>query len=423
MEKNRALEETRSANENYERDKQRLAETYAEKRRKLLLDEKKDILDIQRSIADMAQKFGDQKLEFNLKGSDRQKFDYAKDARDQISEMERTLTDLSLKWENMAAKEKDSMREAMKANGILFQETENGKISFAEESVRRRAEIERQAAEKTVEYISAGQALEDDLDAARKEEDLQRYAALLASESAILAQELAGRQEMIDVHYELWHKTHRTSMSYMAESIKGLYGGMTDFFADIIYGSKTVGEAFWDLGRSVMQMIAQMAAKWLASRLMMAVFGKSMQSAELATAAATGAGVAAAWAPAAAMVSLATLGANAGPAMAGMSATAGLAMGLAGIPGLATGGITTGPALAQIGEGHRQEAVLPLDKKVFERMGLAEKEEEQPVSPVFSIHISAADSQDVLRLFEKNGDKMIKALAGQARKFNLGGAY
>ena len=414
-----ALSETKDANENYERDKQRLAETYSEKRRKLLLEEKKTVLDLQRSMADLAQKFSDQKVSFTFQGSKAHNFDIAKDAREQMQDMERNFIDLAIKWETLTKKEKDVMRQAMKENGILFVETEEGKISFAQESANRRFEIERQAAEKVAAYIRAGQALQDDLDAARKEGDLTRYAALLSSESALFSQDLAARQEMIDVYYALWTESHRTAMSYMAEGIKGLYSGMTTFFSDVLSGNKTISQAFQDLGKSVLQMIAQMAAKWIASRIMMATFGKSMQAGELASAAAIGAGVAAAWAPAAAMVSLATLGANAGPAMAGMSATAGVAMGLAGIPALASGGITTGPTLAQIGEGHRQEAVLPLDRKLFERLGLSNNSEEQVQGDSYHITVQAWDGPSVDRWLDANGHRLVKAVKRQARAFNV----
>ena len=91
-----ALSETKDANENYERDKQRLAETYSEKRRKLLLEEKKTVLDLQRSMADLAQKFSDQKVSFTFQGSKAHNFDIAKDAREQMQDMERNFIDLAI---------------------------------------------------------------------------------------------------------------------------------------------------------------------------------------------------------------------------------------------------------------------------------------------------------------------------------------
>lgn len=70
-----------------------------------------------------------------------------------------------------------------------------------------------------------------------------------------------------------------------------------------------------------------------------------MMAAAAATSAATGAATAAAWAPAASAVSLATFGANAGPAIAGITSTYALTKGLslAGGLGLKDGGWVSGP--------------------------------------------------------------------------------
>ncbi len=101
--------------------------------------------------------------------------------------------------------------------------------------------------------------------------------------------------------------------------------GLGNAIADIVTGTKTAKEAFADFAKSVISMIiktgVQMAINFAMSRIMMAVLGATG-----ATAAAT---TASAWAPAAAMVSLATFGANSAPAIAGMITANATAMGLA----------------------------------------------------------------------------------------------
>jgi hypothetical protein len=42
---------------------------------------------------------------------------------------------------------------------------------------------------------------------------------------------------------------------------------------------------------------------------------------------------------------------------------------LAVLPGLATGGLVTGPTMARLGEGGRNEAVLPLNENVYRQIG------------------------------------------------------
>lgn len=64
---------------------------------------------------------------------------------------------------------------------------------------------------------------------------------------------------------------------------------------------------------------------------------------------------------------------------------------------LATGGITTGATIAMIGEGHNDEAVLPLSRDKFEQLGLVN--DNQQVNQVsLSVHtIDASSFTDFLR--------------------------
>jgi len=232
--------------------------------------------------------------------------------------------------------------------------------------------IYNKAEDDIAEYRRTSQALQDNLDVARREGNIQAFAAMVAEERAIQAADLAGRKEMIDTYYSIWQDTHRSSMSYMAEAMGVFYNGATTALTDIFTGAKSASEAFSDLGKSILKMLAQWVAQQIAGQLAMSIFGKSMMTAQVAAAQVAGAATAAAWAPAAAMVSLATMGGNSAPAMAGIGATVGFAMGLS-IPALAEGGITTGPTLAMIGEGRRREVVLPLDRRTFEKAGLVGK--------------------------------------------------
>lgn len=366
----KALDETKAANENYQRDVTRVAATYSVRRRKIVEEEARNIAAIYRGIADNARQFSQDATSINLKGSAAKEFDITSGSQDKIRDMERYFEDMASKWNTATETEKKAMRDAFAQSGVAFAENEQGKISFAEESAKRRAEIEHQAQQQITEYWAQGKAFQDELDAARNEGNIARYQELLSSEQALFAQDLAGRQEYIDAYYEVWQASHRSAMSYMAEAMSGMFSGFTTFFTDILSGTESLSDAWKGLGKSIVQVFAKMVAEWISSQIIMAAFGKAMQAKQYAASVAQASATAAAWAPAAAMVSLATMGGNAGPAMAGIAATTAFAYTVA-VPQLASGGMTTGPTLAEIGEGHRDEVVLPLDRKVFERMGLA----------------------------------------------------
>lgn len=380
-----ALNETKNANKNYLRDVARVNDIYTEKSKKIAENEAK-------------------KKQYEL--------DKIKDKVKQISDsierewVQTTKTELDQldiwKSEQIAA-----LDETKAANENYQRDLERVEAVYSQ----RRLKILEDEREKAKNLWS------EQLTAARDNGDIAGYMNLLNTERALFQQDLAGRQAMIDQYYQYWKETHRSAMDYMAEAMGGLYSGLENFFVDILNNAKNVGEAWQSLKNAVLAMIGQMVAKWMASQIMMKVFGQTMQSTLAAASVATAGSISAAWAPAAAMVSLATMGANAGPAMSGIAATTALSEGLARIPALAEGGITTGPTIAEIGEGRYKEAVLPLNKKYFEKAGLiGGHQEQQPI--IFSPTIKALDSSDVESWLENGGGaKFEKYFRRRGRSF------
>lgn len=136
--------------------------------------------------------------------------------------------------------------------------------------------------------------------------------------------------------------------------------GFAKAFSNVVLGITNAKEAAQALGKQLIAMVVEFFAEWLIHQLLAKAVAVVAAATAIATAVATGAAVASAWAPAAANVSLATLGANAIPAAAALIGTTALAKALA-IPTLAEGGIVTKPTLALIGEAG-PEAVVPLNK-------------------------------------------------------------
>lgn len=207
---------------------------------------------------------------------------------------------------------------------------------------------------------------------ARYNGDIDRFVELLQNEEILFEEHLEAKREMLDLYYEVWKESHFNAVRAMTETMDGLYGGLESFFTDIISGTKSIGDAWEALKNTMIRVIAQIIAKWIAAKITEWIMSKTMMATTTAANTAAASSTAMAWAPAAAMASLASFGANSAPAMAGIASTYALSTALSAIPMLAEGGITTGETLAVIGEGRYQEAVLPLDRKVFEDMGLVE---------------------------------------------------
>jgi hypothetical protein len=110
-----------------------------------------------------------------------------------------------------------------------------------------------------------------------------------------------------------------------ADMINSMTARFGDAFEQMVFDSKSLGEAISQLAetmlRSIVNALGQMAAQWVAYQAVQMVKSKASQATSAVTAAATGTAIAAAYAPAAAAASLASFGANAAPAMAALSST------------------------------------------------------------------------------------------------------
>ncbi|MEC8917108.1 MAG: tape measure protein [Pseudomonadota bacterium] len=122
-------------------------------------------------------------------------------------------------------------------------------------------------------------------------------------------------------------------MAALTRNLGDAFVNLDDTIASTFVNAMSRGEGLNDIlgeiGRTVLASLLQSFIKLGVQMAVNAAMGSAYQSAAAATAAATGATIAASYAPAAAMVSLATLGANAVPAAAALSSTTALASGLA----------------------------------------------------------------------------------------------
>lgn len=151
------------------------------------------------------------------------------------------------------------------------------------------------------------------------------------------------------------------------------FTGFTDGFADSVGRAIVMGDSLSDSLRNVAQQVLTSLISALVKLgvqyAINAALGTSLGATALATqtaASVTAAGAtAAAWATPAALVSLASFGANSVPASAGITATVALSEGMAllsAIPGFATGGYTGNMGVGQVaGVVHGQEFVMNAD--------------------------------------------------------------
>lgn len=166
---------------------------------------------------------------------------------------------------------------------------------------------------------------------------------MYAEQEEEINKELAElRSELNKTYWDEYLESMENNMlnmdSIVGDTLDNFSSRLGDFFASAIMDSENLGDAFKNMAegmaRSILSAIGQMIAQWV----VMAITKKAILAATTAASVTEAGIVAAAWAPAAAAVSLATFGANAAPAGAGIAGTYALASGLS-LTGMAKDGI------------------------------------------------------------------------------------
>ena len=158
--------------------------------------------------------------------------------------------------------------------------------------------------------------------------DLQALKNYLADNGALQRGdlELEGQRSLAQTYVKIWNDAHRSVSSYLADAAENVYGTLSNSLSEFIQGAKSAKDVFRDFGKSVLSMMAQIAAQRLAANIMGGFLGNMIG------------------------------GAGAGTSMLR-------------IPGFAKGGIVTAPTLAMIGEGGEREAVIPLNRDNLSAIG------------------------------------------------------
>lgn len=147
--------------------------------------------------------------------------------------------------------------------------------------------------------------------------------------------------------------------------------GVGDAIAQSIVYGKSWQESIRQVAQSILTQLISSLVQVGVNMLLNAVLGKTLMAASTAASAAAAAATAASWSPAAAAVSLASFGANAAPAMAGMTASFALSKALSSVTGFESGGFTGNGGRSRIaGVVHGQEFVANANATARNRSAL-----------------------------------------------------
>lgn len=179
----------------------------------------------------------------------------------------------------------------------------------------------------------------------------QKIAEVEATRAQIEEQYRQKRQEA------MWQELSQQSLGYnmLTSAVDAFSGNASNAITGLLTGTMSAQEAMRSLGNTILNSVINSIVQVGVEALKNYILGQTLGAASVATSVGLAATTASAWAPAAAMASLASFGANAGPAAAGISSTVGLANGLALAGTRYNGGPVSAGGLYQVGEKGKPE--------------------------------------------------------------------
>lgn len=190
------------------------------------------------------------------------------------------------------------------------------------------------------------------------------YDQFIAAKSATDAQYLALRtaqenqynQQMTEAQ---WQLLSQQSFGYnmLTSAVDAFSGNASNAITGLLTGTMSAQEAMRSLGNTILNSVINSIVQVGVEALKNYILGQTLGAASVASSVGMAATTASAWAPAAALASLATLGTNAAPASAGITSTVGLASGLALAGGRKNGGPVSPGNIYPVGEDNLPEFV------------------------------------------------------------------
>lgn len=424
-----ALEKSRAANENYERDKTRLAEMYSQKRIEALAEER----DREREIRSMASEAANDSTSASIslydnKGAQelaQMQLDYEK----AIDSIEGKWAKLSDSFAAMTEADKQTFLQALAEKGIAFEQQANGELGFTQEINQEKLAAYKEYEDGKLEYFAQCKDIEAGIEEAYNAVSLERLQEVLTEEAAMRLSNMEAEKSLMDTYQQAYLESHATMMELAANLSATALDGLSTAFTDILTGAQSAKNAFESLGKSMIKVIAQYFAQMAAGMIITALLGKQQNTKAAAETQAMATAAAGALAPAAWLKLVLTP--SAGPVAtglltAGVASSVGIGLAASSIGGVmgngggvnqyAEGGYFTKPLFGILGDAG-DEVALPLNKAVFENIaqGITDASEDnssQNVSATFNNYGDINNAADLDDLMDGFNDAVLAGLRG-----------
>lgn len=426
------LEKSKSANENYERDKTRLAELYAQKRLDALSEEQAKARELMNKARDLSFDAVTAKLTLYGSKQEQEVMKMQSDMEKAVASIDDKYAKLSQDFISLTSAEKAVFLNALKEKGIAYEQTSANEIAFDKQANLEKAAAYKSYMEERNAYFAQGKDIQAALDEAYNQNSLALLQETLTAEMALRQSNIDAEKSLMDTYQEAYMNAHMGTLELIADMASTTLSGLETAFTDILTGAKNAKDAFLDLGKAMLKTIASYFSQMLSGMLVTALFGDKLNAASAAKTVAQGTAAAGALAPAAWLklvidpsagpiaTGLLTGGTSAavgiGMAAAASNTAAGAAQGAGKTPHYAKGGYFTRPLIGVLGDAG-DEVALPLNRAVFDSIAegitnSSESTDNREMNTTFNNYGDINNAADLDDLMDGFTDAVLAGLRG-----------
>lgn len=261
-----SLEKSRALNSNYEVDKQRLTELYAQKRLDALREEAKERDD----LINKARELG-----INSKTADIAL--YSSEGTKQLEQMRldytKTLNSISDRWAEqqrnftgMTEAQKNTYLAALKEYGVAYELNAQQEISFTQEAEKEKLAAFKKYQDERLEYYTQCKDIQADIDKAYATASYSALKSALSKENLARISAYNEAKTTMQAYYDATTEAHMSFKERMTNAITESQNSFQNFFSDVLTMQTSFVDGMGELLNSLFDNIVnQITAGWAAS--------------------------------------------------------------------------------------------------------------------------------------------------------------
>lgn len=261
-----SLEKSRALNSNYEVDKQRLTELYAQKRLDALREEAKERDD----LINKARELG-----INSKTADIAL--YSSEGTKQLEQMRldytKTLNSISDRWAEqqrnftgMTEAQKNTYLAALKEYGVAYELNAQQEISFTQEAEKEKLAAFKKYQDERLEYYTQCKDIQADIDKAYATASYSALKSALSKENLARISAYNEAKTTMQAYYDATTEAHMSFKERMTNAITESQNSFQNFFSDVLTMQTSFVDGTGELLNSLFDNIVnQITAGWAAS--------------------------------------------------------------------------------------------------------------------------------------------------------------